>query len=210
MRMMIGLSAWMVAFAVAGTAGAADPAAGTTKAVEVKPAAAATTAAKATPAAAAEGKTIWVTDGNALPAAPAGSEWTWTGKNSETLPPKKEYELRPVSAAAAPVTSSNLKVEAKLCKSIAARECVDPTDTFSVADGSAAAWLKVTGGANSEIHAVWFFGDAQTDDITLKIGGSPWRTNSKKTLHETTKGDWRVEVRDANGGVLETLKFKVQ
>lgn len=48
-------------------------------------------------AAAVPAEKIWVTDGEALPAAKAGFEWAWTGANSETMPPKKEYELRPTA-----------------------------------------------------------------------------------------------------------------
>ena len=114
-------------------------------------------------------------------------------------------------AATPAAASGEWKIEAKLCKSIANRECVDPTDTFKTTDGQAVAWIRAAGPASGgEIHAVWFMGDTQTDDITLKVGGSPWRTNSKKTLRDNTKGDWRVEIRDASGGVLETLKFKVE
>lgn len=105
-----------------------------------------------------------------------------------------------------------MTVEAKLCKNLANREPVDLTDTFKVADGQVITFSRVTGGAGTELHHVYFHGDKQLDDITLKVNGSPWRTNSKKTLRadQGMAGDWRVEVRDGGGAVLETLKFKVE
>ena len=111
-----------------------------------------------------------------------------------------------------PASTSGMTVEAKLCKNLANREPVDMTDSFKVADGQVITFSRVTGGSGTELHHVYFMGDKQLDDITLKINGSPWRTNSKKTLRadQGMAGDWRVEVRDGSGAVLETLKFKVE
>lgn len=118
----------------------------------------------------------------------------------------------PPAAESKPVKTGGVSVEAKLCKNLANREPVDLTDSFKVADGQVITFSRVTGGAGTELHHVYFHGDKQLDDITLKINGSPWRTNSKKTLRgdQGMTGDWRVEVRDGSGAVLETLKFKVE
>lgn len=119
----------------------------------------------------------------------------------------------PEAVKAAPAAAAGgLTVEAKLCKNLQNREPVDLTDTFKIADGQVITFSRVTGGAGSEIHHVYFLGDKQLDDITLKVKTSPFRTNSRKTLRPDAGmvGDWRVEVRDANGAVLETLKFKVE
>lgn len=119
----------------------------------------------------------------------------------------------PEAVKAAPAAAAGgLTVEAKLCKNLQNREPVDLTDTFKIADGQVITFSRVTGGAGSEIHHVYFLGDKQLDDITLKVKTSPFRTNSRKTLRADAGmvGDWRVEVRDANGAVLETLKFKVE
>jgi len=118
-----------------------------------------------------------------------------------------------VAAEAKPASpAGGMTVEAKLCKNLANREPVDLTDSFKVADGQVITFSRVTGGTGTELHHVYFQGDKQLDDITLKINGSPWRTNSKKTLRadQGMAGDWRVEVRDGGGAVLETLKFKVE
>ncbi|MGH7428416.1 MAG: DUF2914 domain-containing protein [Candidatus Methylomirabilaceae bacterium] len=38
------------------------------------------------------------------------------------------------------------------------------------------------------IHHVWFHGDAQVGDVELRIGGSPWRTWSRKIVPAEVDG----------------------
>ncbi len=72
------------------------------------------------------------------------------------------------------------------------------------------AWTRIQGAAGeTTIHHVWIQGDVERADIELRIGGSPWRTWSNKAIMPEWTGDWRVEVRDANGNVLETIRFTV-
>ena len=138
---------------------------------------------------------------------------------SKTAPLKSEpVKTEAVKTAPAPEAvktapaATGLTVEAKLCKNLQNREPVDVTDTFKIADGQVITFSRVTNGVGSEIHHVYFLGDKQVDDITLKVTTSPYRTNSRKTLRADAgmAGDWRVEVRDGGGAVLETLKFKVE
>ena len=72
------------------------------------------------------------------------------------------------------------------------------------------AWTRIEGAdGETTIHHVWIQGDVERADIELRIGGSPWRTWSNKAIQPEWTGDWRVEVRDANGNVLETIRFTV-
>jgi hypothetical protein len=43
--------------------------------------------------------------------------------------------------------------------------------------------------------------------MSLKIGGSPWRTYSAKMLHSGSAGPWIVETRDADERVLARQEF---
>jgi hypothetical protein len=52
-------------------------------------------------------------------------------------------------------------------------------------------------------------GEEQVADIELRIGGSPWRTWSRKTIPADWTGGWRVEVRDAGGAVLQRIDFTI-
>jgi len=75
--------------------------------------------------------------------------------------------------------------------------------------GQLICWTKVTGAGGGSIHHVWFHGDTQVGDVELQVGGSPWRTWSKKTVPADWTGAWHVEVRDASGAVLKRFDFTV-
>ena len=66
----------------------------------------------------------------------------------------------------------------------------------------------MTGAADSEVEHVWYKGDAEQGRVKLKVGGSPWRTYSTKTLGPDASGDWRCDFVQ-NGTVLQSVKFKV-
>ena len=68
---------------------------------------------------------------------------------------------------------------------------------------------KITGADNSEVEHVWYKGDAEQGRVKLKVGGSPWRTFSSKTLGPDASGDWRCDVVQ-DGKVLQSVKFKVE
>jgi hypothetical protein len=68
---------------------------------------------------------------------------------------------------------------------------------------------KVTDAADTEIEHVWYKGDAEQGRVKLKVGGSPWRTYSSKTLGTDASGDWRCDVVQ-DGKVLQSVKFKVE
>jgi hypothetical protein len=72
------------------------------------------------------------------------------------------------------------------------------------------AWTRIQGAqGQTTVHHVWIHGGVERADIELRIGGSPWRTWSNKAIMPEWTGDWRVEVRDGNGNVLETIRFTV-
>jgi hypothetical protein len=110
---------------------------------------------------------------------------------------------------AAKAPAAGVSVEAKTCKTIAQHECTDATDSFATGD-TILTWNKVTGLAGGKLHHVYFQGDKQVSDITLEVTRSPYRTYSRKKLPDAPQGDWRVEIRDDGGAVLQTLKFSVK
>ena len=57
---------------------------------------------------------------------------------------------------------------------------------------------------------IWFHGEQETAAVKLPLMKSKkWRTYSSKKLGGRT-GDWRVELRDENDMVLETVSFTVE
>ena len=88
---------------------------------------------------------------------------------------------------------------------------VESGTSFRADVGRVYAWTRITGADNggTTIHHVWFQGDVERADLDLQIGGSPWRTWSNKAIPPEWAGNWRVEVRDSRGNVIETLSFNV-
>ena len=69
-------------------------------------------------------------------------------------------------------------------------------------------WTRVEDGNSGEtIHHVWLREGVEADRISLKLGGSSWRTYSRKTLGPESAGNWAVEARDERGRVLARREF---
>lgn len=116
------------------------------------------------------------------------------------------------STAAKPAaTAASLQVtDAAIAKSVVDRAPQDTGATFGADVAQLICWTKIEGASGAtSVHHVWFHGDQQVADVELQVGGSPWRTYSRKTVPADWTGAWHVEVRDASGTVLKRLDFKV-
>ena len=61
-----------------------------------------------------------------------------------------------------------------------------------------------------ELSFVWFQGDKEVRKINVPLKAGPkWRTWANKNLGGQ-KGDWKVQIKDAEGKVLKEVKFKVE
>ena len=120
--------------------------------------------------------------------------------------------MTPAPASAPAAEPSVAVTDAVVARSVMDREPQDTGSTFPADVGQLILWTKVTGapaGGEAAIHHVWFHGDTQVGDVELHIGGSPWRTWSRKTVPADWTGPWHVEVRDAGGAVLKRVDFTV-
>ena len=114
-----------------------------------------------------------------------------------------------LAIAALPLTAAAKGVQvadAKLGKGVQDRNITEESTSFAVND-KVYLWLKLTGGPSDPIKVDWTVGDV-TDSVSLKVGGSPWRTWSNKTAFKA--GEWTVTVTDASGNTLKEMKFTVQ
>jgi cytoskeleton protein RodZ len=69
-------------------------------------------------------------------------------------------------------------------------------------------WTRVVGGTRGQrIRHVWIREGSVISSATLKLGGSHWRTHSRKTLFPGSAGSWTVEARDAAGNLLARSDF---
>ena len=111
--------------------------------------------------------------------------------------------------AAAPATAAVDVPEAVVAKAVVDRQPQDTGSVFPADVGQVVCWTKVSGAGGASIHHVWFHGDTQVGDVELQVGGSPWRTWSKKSVPPDWTGAWHVEVRDAAGAILKRIDFTV-
>src|SRR5947208_7452576 len=112
----------------------------------------------------------------------------------------------PAPAAATPSVTA---VEAVVAKSVLHRQPQDTGAAFPADVGQLNCWTRVEGAGGATLHHVWFHGDTQVRDVELQVGGSPWRTWSRKTVPADWTGAWPVEVRDAAGRVWKRIDFTV-
>lgn len=115
----------------------------------------------------------------------------------------------PPAAPAAAAPAANVTVEAVLARNVADRAPQDTGTAFSDSVGTVVLWMRVTGGNGQTLHHVWFHGGDNVGDVSLAIGGSPWRTWSRKSIPADAKGAWHVEIRDEAGAVLKRIDFTV-
>jgi hypothetical protein len=121
----------------------------------------------------------------------------------EPTPPAPPPQAAP---AAAPSTAT---VEAVLARSVLDRMPQDSGVAFPPEVGELVLWTRVSGGEGQTLNHVWFYGDTEVGNVPLTIGGSPWRTWSRKTIPMEATGAWHVEIRDAAGTVLKRIDFTV-
>jgi hypothetical protein len=113
------------------------------------------------------------------------------------------------TAAAAPAMQSAATVEAVLARTVMDRAPQDTGAAFPPDVGQLVLWMRVTSGVGQTLNHVWFHGDTEVGNIPLTIGGSPWRTWSRKTIPADATGAWHVEIRDAAGTVLKRIDFTI-
>jgi hypothetical protein len=125
-----------------------------------------------------------------------------------SVPATAGTEAAPVTAA--PVAKALEIVNAVICTDIQDREPVGAADSFAVGTLKLYCYTKITGAnEGDEIIHVWKKGSEEMARVTLKLGGSPWRTRSSKNLAEDAAGTWTVDIMSGDT-VLKTLTFEIK
>ena len=104
--------------------------------------------------------------------------------------------------------TAQVTVDVQVAADIVDRMPSNPANTFPVDVGEVVCWTLVEGGADMTIQHIWIH-DEMEFPVALQVGGSPWRTWSRKTIPEAWAGDWRIEIRDEQGNLLDTVSFTV-
>ena len=90
------------------------------------------------------------------------------------------------------------------------RKPVDPGNAFPASVGKLYCFTRVAGADSpSDVTHVWYYGDTERARITLAVNGNPWRTYSSKRLQPFEIGSWHVDILDAIGNTIETVKFDI-
>jgi hypothetical protein len=91
------------------------------------------------------------------------------------------------------------------------REPVGVAETFPASTEKVYCFLEATNIAkDTEVSFVWFHGEEEMSKISLPLKTGPkWRTNASKNLRGLM-GDWKVEIKDADGNLVQDVKFKVE
>lgn len=104
--------------------------------------------------------------------------------------------------------SAQVTVEAEIAEAVTDMMPQNPGTDFPAEVGSVVCWTRVTGAEGTEITHTWIHGEMEFP-VTLAVSGSPWRTWSRKAIPPEWAGEWRVEIRDAEGNLLDTRSFTV-
>lgn len=136
------------------------------------------------------------------------------GQPETTAPVESVQALAPAVAPVAPASptvsgaSAGIQVShSGVGTGIRGRRLVGRADRF-VEGTQVAFWTRVLGGRPGDvIRHVWFHEGEAVMRADLTIGGSHWRTYSRRLLSEGATGDWVVEARGPDGGVLARQEF---
>lgn len=60
------------------------------------------------------------------------------------------------------------------------------------------------------IKHVWLRGGQVVKEADLPVKGKRWRVYSTLPIDASSVGNWRVEVRDAAGAVINSVEFRIQ
>ncbi len=108
-------------------------------------------------------------------------------------------------------TEATIEVEKiAICTSVENRQPVGADSVFKADIGKLYCFTKLKSETDtSEVVHVWFFQDKEMTKVNLTMKAKSWRTWSAKTILPEWKGDWKVEVQDAEGKVISSISFKL-
>lgn len=102
-------------------------------------------------------------------------------------------------------------VTAQLCTALRVWRC-DAADTH-VPPGPMIFYTQVKSATATTIEHRWYQGDRLRLAVQLRIQPNPgagYRTYSRHIISSARAGDWRVELRSADGTVLDEERFTVR
>ena len=102
-------------------------------------------------------------------------------------------------------------VTAQLCTALKVWRCTAADS--QVQPGPMFFYTQVKSATATTIEHRWYHGDRLRHAVQLRIQANPgagYRTYSRHTISSERGGDWRVELRSADGAVLHEQRFTVR
>jgi hypothetical protein len=128
-----------------------------------------------------------------------------------TTAPRAEPMVTARSAPATPSAAMPTVVTAQLCTALRAWRCA--AADRQVPPGPMTFYTRVKSATATTIEHRWYQGDRLRQTMRLRIQANPgagYRTYSRNTITSERAGDWRVELRSADGALLDEERFTVR
>ncbi len=101
-------------------------------------------------------------------------------------------------------------VQAVICESIDNFKPVNPGVVFSISSGEVFCFSEFDP-VFEKTHVLhqWYKKDKLIFTMRLTISPPKWSSFSRVQIRDADKGPWRVEIHDADGTILQTLRFSM-
>jgi len=128
------------------------------------------------------------------------------------------FSTLPVSAQDQPDSSGSSEtggatialVQAVMCEDIQDQLPQNPTSVFSIERRKAVCFTAFDPVLQkTDIYHHWFHRDRSSAKIKLTLKPPRWSTYSSIQFREEDIGPWRVEISDAQGKILQVLRFSI-
>lgn len=118
-------------------------------------------------------------------------------------------ETRGVDAG---LDAAKLRVEEMVfCAAVRNRVPVGVADTFPADVYRVFCFTRVAGSRDTmSVKHLWYRADTLVAERRLPVRSSPWRTWSVQVMREEWRGQWRVDVRTAQGALVASKKFVLE
>ncbi len=131
-------------------------------------------------------------------------------------PPVADAPARTAAARPAPGRATSTRVlEAMVCQALstgsAEWKCTAPSNP--AAPGRLSFYTRVAASEDIRVRHRWYHGDRLVQDVGLTVRANPtggYRTFSRQTVSNSGGGEWRVEIRTADGALLREQRIAVR
>lgn len=116
----------------------------------------------------------------------------------------------PARNSANPGAAKLALVQALVCEEVKDGIPSNPAIAFSISAGKIYCYTLFDQVAEDTfVYHHWFFRDKPSARIRLTVKHPRWSTFSSIQLREADKGPWRVEIIDAGGRTIKSLRFSI-